>query len=320
MCFLACLWLTACSDKPEPEQKASVPSAKQENESAQETPQYLPALQQEIAYTWHLLIESTQALNEQIKQFSSQPSDSNFEAVMTIWQQAHAQYRATDAYTYLQLPLPPAVIDQDGTPLHRLHTRIDQYPLIPGYLDAVQGYPQSGLIYTEMPLTEESIANEHQLGDIAYVAMGFHALEFILTGDKSLNLSLRQRFGAQESNSKTTEDKSKAPTDIKRRKQYITLLGQLLLKDLTQLQAAWTSPEGHYYKALRQLPARTRQKYILRFVEREQAVIQELRKKSDDHIGEDAIALRHARIDKLLKAFAELESANTGSNESATPE
>ena len=307
---LLSLILSACSEKPAPSQTTS-PSSQAEKvaPTKADTPNYLPALQAEITQTWQELIDSAQALNEQTKQFTQNPSEGNLEALNTIWEQTHTQYLSTSAYTFLQLPQPPIELDEEGNrPLHKVEIRLEQYPLIPGYLDAVKGYPHSGLIYSEIPITESALENEHQLGDVAYVAMGFHALEFMLEGDPALNLSIKQRFG-------DNKETANANISIKRRKQYVELLSELILKDLKQLQAAWTTPEGHYFQALRNEQSNAiRYQRIKKFLEREQAIVGELQEKPSDHINADVINLRTERLTKLHKAFGSLNP-----NEQATP-
>lgn len=309
--LVSCLFLSilsACSEAPE---EPLTQPVKQElpTVSTIEAPtssHYLPALQTEISQTWNELASSAAAMHEQTKLFTQLPSPGNLEALLTIWEQTHSQYQASKVFDLLGLPPFPREKADGSRYIHSFDIRLDQQPLILGYLDAVKGYSQSGLVYSEIPLTENSLVAEHQLGDIAYVAMGFHALKSLLTGDEGLNLGPEERFSL---------DKGKdADRIIDRRRDYAVLLSALILKDIQALQLAWSTPNGHFYQSLRALPADKRSARIAKLSEREQAILEKYSNEPNEHISQDSILLRTERLKRLALMFAEPEAT-----EQATP-
>lgn len=160
------------------------------------------------------------------------------------WVQAHNAYIATRLFRQLSNNLGIVHPDLDTVDhLHTNHSKIDQHPLLPGYLDAVEGYPYSGLIHSDLTLSAEALYNEHQLGDPSYVAVGFHALEFMLFGTTKTPREIDQL-------TINTEESEEEQSIKQRRLVYIKLLGQLLSDDINNLVKAWKNVDGFYLSSL----------------------------------------------------------------------
>ena len=110
--------------------------------------------------------------------------------------------------------------------------RIDAHPLLPGYLDTVYGYPYSGLIHSDIPLTLANLYQEFQLGDPAYVTLGFHALEVMLKG------SDQERKLSDFAKLKALQEKHETDPEL-RRSLYSNLLAEQIRQDIFQLPANW---------------------------------------------------------------------------------
>ena len=125
---------------------------------------------------------------------------------------------------------------------------MDQHPIIPGYLDSVTGYPLSGLIHSDIELSATSLNQEHQLGDKAYAALGFHALEFMLFGEKGGRARSAEDFSPSAA-------EISAPHSAKRRRtQFISLLATVLVEDIRTLISSWNGDGAYYPEAFATYP------------------------------------------------------------------
>lgn len=56
---------------------------------------------------------------------------------------------------------------------------IDAWPIAPGFLDSIQGYPHSGIVHDEsLEISSEVMRHQHQITDDVEAALGFHVLEY----------------------------------------------------------------------------------------------------------------------------------------------
>lgn len=142
----------------------------------------------------------------------------------------HAWHRAA---FYLQLAeLHPELLSS----LHGNSQHIHQPQLQPGYLDSIEGYPASGLVNDiNLPLTADSLRQQHQRYDSLEVATGLNAMEFELwyrqIEDFDPNAKPRPAQGSQNIR------KDQLPQQ--RRRVLLRLLATLLVEDSEQLQDGW---------------------------------------------------------------------------------
>lgn len=240
--------------------------------------------------TWQQALDSAKELHKQVEQFLESPSRQTLDSALLGWEQSHTQYLATAFYRLLGLPELHALSTSDTPPIHSAVVRIDQQPLILGYLDTVAGYPKSGLIHSEIPLNEQTLIQEHQLGDIAYVALGFHALKDLMEGDPALDNAPEARFS-----------KNLAGSDpiIKRRRDYLALINQLLFKDISRSAEAWLTPAGVYSQRVTTMSEDELLARIRQAIKLEQVALKGLGETPDEHINADAITLRQNRVTRL---------------------
>ena len=186
-------------------------------------------------------ITLSKQLSASIESFLQSPSDTALESAQRIWTQTHDAYLLAATADFLEIRHPVLDLSQsEPSVIHPLRLRLDQYPILPGYLDSVAGYPNSGLVHSELKINFETLNAEHQFSDRAYVTLGFHALEFILNGDPGIDEPRHQDFLMVDGATKAEE---KA---ILRRREYLTFLSDQLNRDLLLLAEAWSNPEGFY--------------------------------------------------------------------------
>lgn len=229
------LTLIACTDRtehPEPlesklkQTQAAKPGNKSLNsdlanpDSPQQ--QLIEFLDQHLS---ELAVQSEQ-LQQQVILFAKSPSDKGLQEAISSLAGAHTRYASSDILRVCCLSnFYESTYENQQIPLH---ARLDQYPLLPGYLDTVEGYPYSGIVHADIPITKEAMLKEFQLGDPHYVTLGFHALEVLLKGG-DINRTAND-FNALSS----TDDIRTAKPEL-RRTLYAILLASEIHKDISEL-------------------------------------------------------------------------------------
>lgn len=181
------------------------------------------------------LLDKAKDLDESINLFAKTPSSENLNESVIALDKVHDLYVSSDILGSCCFFDNEAKAIKESVESHiSLRSRLDQHPLLAGYLDSVEGYPYSGLIHTDIPITIESIEQEFQLGDPSYVTLGFHALEVMLKGS-DITRSVSDFSVISNSN-----DSSSASPEL-RRTLYITLLSSEIRYNLSTLKANWYS-------------------------------------------------------------------------------
>jgi uncharacterized iron-regulated protein len=276
--FLACavLLLSACSEDTATENaKNSNLAPTEKTQVIDNTPlakiqrnERLSSLTKLAEDAYKKLHKAIQTLSDQVIDLGTQPTQKKLEISQSSWLDAHNAYLNTSIFrTIISLSgvtPPPLSTDNEESDriIHESHIRIDQYPYIPGYLDAVKGFPSSGLIFSEQTITEEFLNIEHQFSDTAYVAIGFHALEVMLFGDTGNRASTD--FAPKK---QTTTLTKTAPAA--RRSEYSRLLVKILLSDIKDIKRNWVGQHSHYQESLSKLPIEALKQLLTKSIELE---------------------------------------------------
>lgn len=291
---ITCLgvWLTACGQTNTPD---APPKSNESVHNAVLTSDNITANQQIIetiteAYQ-HALTSARELLNA-TQHLIDKPSPSTLESARLAWQKSHDDYLLAQVSQSLAIshPVLDSPLSEDNDVVgHTLEIRIDQYPALPGYLDSVKGYPQSGLIHAEVELSIETLLNEHQLSDTAYVALGFHALEVMLFGESTDSDARYQDFISNT-------QKSSVIDAAKRRQALSLLLAQQIVDDLALRAEAWRSEDGYYRKFILTLANSTLQDMLRTALETEQNTQQT----RSEHVPSEIIGQRLQFLERLL--------------------
>lgn len=111
-------------------------------------------------------------------------------------------------------------------------------PISPGYLDSIEGYPNSGLVNDiTVPIDEKSIRNQHQRFDLEEAATGLQVLEFFLWQRQPANFD-RPPAASQ---SQILAGIGTEHMPLQRRRQLLSLLVKMLLNDSRQLLQQWSA-------------------------------------------------------------------------------
>lgn len=161
-------------------------------------------------------------LNDALQQVPEADSQAILETAQSAWHEAMA------AWAGAQMCIASALPDTTASDHQNRLAWIAAAPAMAGFIDAVPGYEDSGLVHDEnVDMTMDGLIRQHQITDDAEVAVGLYALEMLLFGIEHRN---RADFGdPQATNNHHTT----------RRSQMLLLLGDHLLAQAGEWQSYW---------------------------------------------------------------------------------
>ena len=188
-------------------------------------------------------------MHKSIELFMKDPNESNFNEVKDSWLEARTVYQQTEVFRFGN----PIVDDWEG--------KVNAWPLDEGlidYVDTTNYYPTENdfsnfnviankKLKVEGELVDASIINTNLLssklheigGNEANVAIGYHAIEFLLWGQ-----DLNGTKSGSGNRTYTDFDLNNCTNDnCDRRREYLIAASQLLIEDLQYIHSVW-SPKG----------------------------------------------------------------------------
>lgn len=209
--------------------------------SAQQAPAATTTVEAEAVVRHHaVLVEAVYAdtlaaakdLQGAIAAFVAAPSAEALDKARQAWRAAREFYGQTEAFRFYGGP-----IDDARGPEGRLNA----WPLDEAYVDAVAGKPKAGLINNpKFRISKASLSQANERGGEENISAGWHAIEFLLWGQD------RSETGPGERSPDDFID-GRAP-NADRRRQYLTVVTELLIDDLSFLANAW-APGARNYRA-----------------------------------------------------------------------
>jgi len=178
-------------------------------------------------------LSAARALHDAVKAFTAAPSAQTQDAARKAWLAAREFYGQTEAFRFYGGP-----IDSDNGPEGQLNA----WPMDESYVDAVNGQKAAGIVNNrKQPLTKKALAALNEKGGEENIATGWHAIEFMLWG---------QDLSETGPGNRSFEDfvDGKAP-NADRRRQYLSVVTELLVDDLTGLVKAWAPGVKNNYRA-----------------------------------------------------------------------
>lgn len=176
-------------------------------------------------------LNSTLAMQRAIHAFLAQPTPATQKAAQDAWRAAREFYGQTEAFRFYGGP-----IDDDTGP----EGRINAWPMDESFVDKVTGNEAAGLINDRsFVISKEALAGQNERGGEENIATGYHAIEFLLWG-QDMN-------DAGPGNRPHTDYTTAA--NAERRGQYLRVVSELLIDDLTRLSRAWRPDSRLNYRA-----------------------------------------------------------------------
>lgn len=264
--LLVCLGVTSCGDRRDAGLEASVASQSASSATPAETADVDPALQSailDVARSYLVQIERDyQALNSRVVALEDAvdallavPDSTSLGAARQAWLRAHGAYQATLLHQHFAAQvLPEAQILR----LNALSYELDHWPILPGYVDSVSNYPESGLVHdVNVSLDEATLRQIHGQFDLAEAALGFHVLEFLLWGDNPDEPRLPETFMIAQDNAAGLSDMGLTVSQLpaNRRRSLLGLVTRLLLRDIQTTRELTVQGLTSYRQELNELPA-----------------------------------------------------------------
>jgi len=301
--------LTACqpsSDKETSDAGSNTAQQNRPDNSSEKTTAPSPLVDPVIALimkTFTSSLTHARELSQLTTDFVKQPDDAGLQALAQSWKQSHDSYQTSELLRGFSLVHPDLDVRHDEPEVvHPVHIRLDQYPMIPGYLDSVPGYPISGLVFQETPLTEAFLNLEHQFSDRQYVALGFHAYELMLKGAEGI-----EQHGSPERFATLGSQNSDESAPEFRRSLYLLLLAKQIESDIARLVLAWQDNEGFYITTLKAMPA---QQFEQRFRDIMRLELARLNEQQDmdmapGHASPESLEIRRNLLTQLVALYAD---------------
>lgn len=179
------------------------------------------------------VLTTARTMQDTIRAFTAAPSADTQAAARKAWLVAREFYGQTEAFRFYGGP-----IDNDNGP----EGRINAWPMDESYVDSVDGKKAAGLVNKrKVSITKKSLSGLNERGGEENIATGWHAIEFMLWG---------QDLSESGPGNRSFEDfvDGKAP-NADRRRQYLTVVTELLVDDLSSLVKAWAPGQKANYRA-----------------------------------------------------------------------
>lgn len=179
-------------------------------------------------------LTSAQGMDSAINSFVAAPSESGLTAARQAWLRAREDYGKTEAFRFYDGPIDNGKTGKEGL--------INAWPLDEQYIDYVQDKPESGIInrVSDYPKIDESTLVElNEKDGETNISTGWHAIEFLLWG---------QDLSSTGPGNRPLSDYTTA-AHADRRRTYLSVASDLLIKDLTEVADAWKPGVADNYRA-----------------------------------------------------------------------
>jgi len=184
--------------------------------------------------TYGEVIAKATALDTALHAFVASPTEATLAAAKQAWLDGRVVYGPTEVFRFYDGPIDDPEDGPEG--------RINAWPLDEAYIDYVQDDVDAGIVndVTGVPaITTDVLVAANERGGETNISTGWHAIEFLLWG---------QDLSATGPGARPITDYTTSPVAA-RRGAYLTLLGDLLVQDLTQVRAQWDPSTGAYRPA-----------------------------------------------------------------------
>jgi putative iron-regulated protein len=178
-------------------------------------------------------LQSAKVMQKAIDAFLALPSAESQQAARKAWRDAREFYGQTEAFRFYGGP-----IDGENGP----EPRMNSWPMDESYVDYVQGRADSGLINNpSFVINRANVIGQNERGGEENIASGWHAIEFLLWGQ-----DLSETGPGNRSYSDFVDGKM---PNADRRRQYLKVVTDLLVDDLTAVEREWKPGRKSNFRA-----------------------------------------------------------------------
>ena len=206
-----------------------------ENPSQVEPRQVIERYAELVYETYREAHAAAAQMDRAIETFISTPTEANLAAAKAAWHKARKPYGESEAFRFYEGPIdaPPGNGGDEGP-----EGRLNAWPLNEAYIDYVEGDPEAGIINRGLvPITTHELTRRNAVEDEADVTTGYHAIEFLLWG---------QDLNADGPGGRPLSDYIGDSPAVQRRREYLRVVSDLLVRDLHGLVEEWKPDAGNY--------------------------------------------------------------------------
>lgn len=214
-----------------------------------------PAVIENYATIVHVSYEETVAKADDLKAavdaFLANPDVLTLSAAQDAWLAAREPYGQTEGYRFYDGPIDNPTDGPEG--------RINSWPLDEAFIDYVDGDADAGIINhpeTFPTLSAQIIKDENENGAEENISTGYHAIEFLLWGQDFDDAGPGQRPFTDYVVGGTNQNQE-------RRKQYLSIVTDVLVEDLESVEEQWEPGAINYGSDFQTLDSREALRRIL---------------------------------------------------------
>lgn len=185
-------------------------------------------------------LDEARALKAAVDAFVASPSAATHDAAKAAWIAARVPYGPSEVYRFYGGPIDDETRGPEGA--------LNAWPLDENYIDYTIDDPNAGIVnHPELvaEITKETLRGENEKGGEKNISTGFHAIEFLLWGQDSVDPTDKQPGKRPFTDYLATGGTAK---NQDRRGTYLTIVAELLVEDLESLVAAWEPGKDNYAK------------------------------------------------------------------------
>ncbi|HAF76596.1 MAG TPA: hypothetical protein DCG42_04675 [Maribacter sp.] len=195
-----------------------------------------------VLANYQAALVDAEAMSVAIQTFVATPTEENFEAAKEAWLTSRESYGPSEAFRFANGP-----IDTGDT--EEIEGYLNSWPLDEAYIDYVEGDVDAGIInnLADFPtLTKEILTGENGNGGEENVAIGYHAIEFLLWGQDLTAPS--ENLAGQRAYTDFVDGGTAANQD--RRREYLAIVADLLTDHLQIIIDEWSGDYRSTFLAL----------------------------------------------------------------------
>lgn len=223
---MTCLLTLAGCEQPSP--PAVIESASVDVAPSQAQQQVMALLQQEQAERLRRLGASSLVFADAVEGLLGDPVEERLATAREGWAQLYRSFN--EAVVIL------ACRAAESAPMATALQRVDPFPILPGYIDGLADWPDSGIVNdVSLPLSGESLRAQQGVTAPEEVSLGFQVVAFLLDGEPAAPRVAAALTAVTEVPEGSEFSLPEQPEN--RRRQYLSLATALLVADLQALAA-----------------------------------------------------------------------------------
>ncbi|TLP81878.1 imelysin family protein [Maribacter sp. ACAM166] len=195
-----------------------------------------------VLANYQAAMADAEALETAIQTFVGDPTEVNFNATKEVWLTSRESYGPSEAFRFANGPI-------DSGDTEDIEGFLNSWPLDEAYIDYVDGAAASGIINdpTAFPtLSKVVLTGENGNGGEENVAIGYHAIEFLLWGQDLT--APAENMPGQRSYTDFVDGGTAMNQD--RRREYLAIVADLLTDHLQIIIDEWSGAYKATFLAL----------------------------------------------------------------------